>query len=99
MSCIFGIKDINMKIDHIFQLEDVRLVIESEESRAGKIEPDLVMLEENQRSLKSLDKEISLLQAKMEGVGTVRVLGVNKMRNERIYKYGFASESRLWDKK
>ena len=69
MSCRFGIKDINMKIDHIFQLEDVRLVIESEESRAGKIEPDLVMLEENQRSLKSLDKEITLLQAKMEGVG------------------------------
>jgi hypothetical protein len=58
-----------MEIDHIFQLEDVRLVIESEESRAGKIEPDLVMLEENQRSLKSLDKEITLLQAKMEGVG------------------------------
>ena len=47
----------------------MRLVIESEESRAGKIEPDLVMLEENQKSLKSLDKEISLLEAKMEGVG------------------------------
>ena len=36
---------------------------------AAKIEPDLVMLEDNQRSLKTLDKEISLLQAKMEGVG------------------------------
>lgn len=52
-----------------FQLEDVRAVIESEESSAGMIEPDLVMLEENQKSLKSLDKDISLLQAKVEGVG------------------------------
>ena len=62
-------EDFHVEIVRIFQLEDVRLVVESEESRAGKIEPDLVMLEENQKSLKSLDKEISLLEAKMEGVG------------------------------
>ena len=47
-------------------------MIESEENSASRIEPDLIMLEDNQRSLKSLDKEISLLQAKMEGVGKRR---------------------------
>ncbi|XP_028394772.1 DNA repair protein RAD50-like [Dendronephthya gigantea] len=56
----------------IEELEDVRAVIESEESSAGMIEPDLVMLEENQKSLKSLDKEISLLQAKVQGVAPGR---------------------------
>ena len=33
------------------------------------MEPDLIMLEEHQKSLKVLDKETSLLQAKIQGVG------------------------------
>ena len=46
-------------------------MVESEEIGARQMEPDLVMLEEHQKSLKILDKEISLQQAKMEGVGKI----------------------------
>lgn len=57
--------EMNGKIE---ELEDVRSVVECEESDARKLEPDLIMLEEHQKSLKNLDKEISLQRAKMGGV-------------------------------
>lgn len=56
----------------IEEMEDVRSVVESEEIAARQMEPDFIMLEEHQKSLKILDKEISLQQAKIEGVAPGR---------------------------
>ena len=53
----------------IVQLEDVFSLTESEEITARQMEPDLREVENYKRSLKDLDKNISLYQSKLQGIG------------------------------
>ena len=45
---------------------------ESEEQTARAMEPDIRMLDEHRAQLRELDKNISLLQSKLHGVGKLR---------------------------
>ena len=52
-----------------FQLEDLLNITEKEEQNARQMEPDIRMLAKHKGELRELDRNISLLQSKMSGVG------------------------------
>ena len=51
------------------QLEDLQSITESEEQSARQMEPDIRLLDKYKAELKEMDRNISLLQSKLHGVG------------------------------
>ena len=51
------------------QLEDLQSITESEEQSARQMEPDIRMLDKYKTELKEMDRNISLQQSKLHGVG------------------------------
>ena len=54
------------------QLEDLQSITETEEQSARQMEPDIRMLDKYKSELKEMDRQISLLQSKLHGVGKLR---------------------------
>ena len=55
----------------LLQLEGLQSISESEEQSARQMEPDIGMLDKYKSELKEMDRNISLLQSKLHGVGNV----------------------------
>lgn len=64
--------DINLTVDSSsLKVEDVQSLTESEAQSARDMEPDIRMLDKYKSELKEMDKNISLLQSKLRGVGKI----------------------------
>nr|QIC49984.1 DNA repair protein RAD50 [Actinia equina] len=67
-------KDLEKMEAQIIELEDVYSLTESEEMTARQMEPDLREVENYKRSLKDLDKNISLYQSQLQGIAPGRTM-------------------------
>ena len=70
--CTVTQTDINLTVDSSsLKLEDVQSLTESEAQSARDMEPDIRMLDKYKSELKEMDKNMSLLQSKLRGVGKI----------------------------
>lgn len=78
VACVIHLySDPNLTVDSSsLKLEDVQSLTESEAQSARDMEPDIRMLDKYKSELKEMDKNISLLQSKLRGVGKIFLFSI-----------------------